>query len=50
MYDAVNREQWISAVFVLVSLVGFFYVGILSLVQAGGMFRRSPPVLSAANT
>jgi len=49
MYDAISRAQWISAVFVLVSLVGFFYVGILSLVQTGGMFRRSPPALSAAN-
>ena len=49
MYDAINHAQWISAVFVLVSLVGFFYVGILSLVQTGGIFRRSPPVFNAAN-
>ncbi len=49
MYEAINQAQWVSAVFVLVSLVGFFYVGILSLVQTGGIFRRSRPALSAAN-
>ncbi|MEI8314042.1 MAG: cellulose synthase family protein [Verrucomicrobiota bacterium] len=49
MYDAVNRGQWISAVFVLVSLVGFFYVGILSLIPSNGIFRRSPVVLGPAN-
>ena len=49
MYDAINKAQWISAVFVAVSLVGFFYVGILSLIPAGGILRRPAPVLGVVN-
>jgi len=49
MFDALHREQWMSAVFVLVFQVGFLYVGIMSLIHDSGWFRRATPVLSSAN-
>ena len=49
MFDALQREQWLSAVFVLIFQVGFLYVGVMSLVDNGKWFRRSPPVLAVAN-
>jgi len=49
MFDALNHELWLSAVFVLIFQVGFLYVGVMSLVHANGWFRRPAPVLSSAN-
>ena len=48
MFDALYREQWLSAVFVLIFQVGFLYVGVMSLVHASGWFRRATPALASA--
>ncbi|MEI6084149.1 MAG: cellulose synthase family protein [Verrucomicrobiota bacterium] len=47
MYETLNRQQWMSAVFVGLCQVGFFYVGFLSLLQTRTWFRRAQPLAPA---
>jgi len=47
MYQALDREQWMSAVFIVLFQVGFFYVGFMSLMQTSTWFRRAQPLAPA---
>ncbi len=50
MYDAVDRREWVSAIFIPLFQVGFFYVGFMSLMQDSFRApRRTPPPLVSAN-
>jgi cellulose synthase/poly-beta-1,6-N-acetylglucosamine synthase-like glycosyltransferase len=49
LLDAIDHDQWMSAVFVVIFQIGFLYVGLLSLFQNRGWFHRPPPELAPAN-
>jgi len=42
MYDAIDQGQYLSVAFILLFQVGFFYVGIMSLMQNSFRFMRRP--------
>jgi cellulose synthase/poly-beta-1,6-N-acetylglucosamine synthase-like glycosyltransferase len=51
LLQAIDREQWSLLPFVMIFQVGFFYVGLLSLMQSGArLFRQpAPPDLAPAS-
>jgi len=50
LYDVLRQGLWVSASFVVLFQVGFFYVGLMSLIQSGPRLgRRAAPPLAAAN-
>ena len=50
LYDVMDRGQWITAVFITLFQVGFFYVGLMSLMQTSTrLVRREPPPLASAS-
>lgn len=42
LYNAIDHSQWGSVPFTLIFQIGFFYVGLMSLMQTGRRSRRRP--------
>ncbi|MCG3148087.1 MAG: hypothetical protein PCFJNLEI_01529 [Verrucomicrobiae bacterium] len=47
MYQALDRDQWLSAVFLVLFQAGFLYVGWMSLLQSRTWLRRAQPLAPA---
>ncbi len=47
LYNAIDHSQWGSVPFTLIFQIGFFYVGLMSLMQTGRRSRRRPPAALA---
>lgn len=46
IYLELQRQQWVSALFIVLFQVGFLYVGLMSLMQTSGWLRRAQPPLA----
>jgi hypothetical protein len=47
LFNAIDHSQWGSVPFTLIFQIGFFYVGLMSLMQTGRRSPRRPPTALA---